>query len=49
MLVAAASIATAMIRTARNIETDQKLANIAKAIDYYAAQNYRVPLSCPSG
>ena len=49
MLVAAASVATPMIRTARNIETDQKLANIAKAIDYYAAQNYRVPLSCRSG
>ena len=49
MLVAAASIATPMIRPARNIETDQKLANIAEAIDYYAAQNYRVPLSCRSG
>ena len=35
-----------MIRTARNIETDQKLANIARAIDYYAAQNHRVP--CPA-
>ena len=49
MLVAAASIATPMIRTARNIETDQKLANVARAIDYYAAQNCRVPLSCRSG
>jgi len=46
MLVAAASIATPMIRTAQKIETDQKLENIARAIDYYAAQNYRVP--CPA-
>jgi prepilin-type N-terminal cleavage/methylation domain-containing protein len=46
LLVAAASVATPMIRTARKTETDQKLENIARAIDYYVAQNYRVP--CPA-
>ena len=29
------------------MNSDQKLANIAKAIDYYAAQNYRVLLVLP--
>jgi prepilin-type N-terminal cleavage/methylation domain-containing protein len=46
LLAAAATIATPILRTARKIETDQKLANIARAIDYYAGQNYRVP--CPA-
>ena len=46
MLGAAASIAIPMIRTAKRLETDKKLENIARAIDYYADQNYRVP--CPA-
>jgi type II secretory pathway pseudopilin PulG len=46
MLVAAASIATPLIRKARQVETDQKLENVARALDYYAAQNFRVP--CPA-
>jgi prepilin-type N-terminal cleavage/methylation domain-containing protein len=46
LLGAAAAIATPMLRNARKIDTDQKLANIARAIDYYAGQNYRVP--CPA-
>jgi prepilin-type N-terminal cleavage/methylation domain-containing protein len=46
MLAGAASIAAPIIRMARQMETDQKLENIARAIDYYAAQNYRVP--CPA-
>jgi type II secretory pathway pseudopilin PulG len=46
LLGAAAAIASPMLRNARKIETDQKLANIARAIDYYAGQNYRVP--CPA-
>jgi prepilin-type N-terminal cleavage/methylation domain-containing protein len=35
-----------VMQTAKRIETDQKLENIAKAIDYYARQNYRLP--CPA-
>lgn len=46
MLVAAASIATPIIRKARQIETDQKMENIARALDHYAAQNLRLP--CPA-
>ncbi len=46
VLVAAASIATPMIRRARLIETSQKLENIARALDHYAAQHYRLP--CPA-
>ena len=46
MLVAAASIATPIMRKARYIETQQKLENIARALDHYAAQNLRLP--CPA-
>lgn len=46
ILVAAASIATPMIRKARFIETSQKLENIARALDHYTAQNLRLP--CPA-
>lgn len=46
MLGAAAIMVTPVIRRARQLETQAKLENIARAIDYYAAQNFRVP--CPS-
>jgi prepilin-type N-terminal cleavage/methylation domain-containing protein len=46
MLTAAASIALPIMHKARRIETDQKMENIARAIDDYAAQNFRVP--CPA-
>lgn len=46
ILVAAASIATPLMRKARLIETSQKLENIARALDHYAAQHYRLP--CPA-
>lgn len=46
MLAAASMIATPILRKARMVETRAKLENIAKAIDFYAAQNLRVP--CPA-
>jgi type II secretory pathway pseudopilin PulG len=46
MLTAAASITLPIMHKARRIETDQKMANIARALDNYAAQNLRVP--CPA-
>jgi prepilin-type N-terminal cleavage/methylation domain-containing protein len=46
LLAAAASMAIPLMRDARRIETQAKLENIAKAIDFYAAQNLRVP--CPA-
>src|SRR5438128_2680679 len=46
MLVAAATIALPIIRKARLVETDQKMENLARALDHYAAQNLRVP--CPA-
>lgn len=46
MLAVASMIAIPMIRTAKRIETDKKLENIARAIDFYATRNYRVP--CPA-
>jgi type II secretory pathway pseudopilin PulG len=46
MLTAAASITLPIMHKARRIETDQKMVNIARAIDDYAAQNLRVP--CPA-
>jgi prepilin-type N-terminal cleavage/methylation domain-containing protein len=46
MLTAAASITLPIMHKARKIETDQKMANIARALDNYAAQNLRVP--CPA-
>jgi len=46
ILAVAAAIAIPILRTAAMIQTDAKLANIAKAIDFYATQNYRVP--CPA-
>jgi type II secretory pathway pseudopilin PulG len=46
MLTAAASITLPILHKARRIETDQKMENIARAIDDYAAQNLRVP--CPA-
>jgi len=46
MLGAAASIALPILHKARRIETDQKMQNIARALDDYAAQNLRVP--CPA-
>jgi prepilin-type N-terminal cleavage/methylation domain-containing protein len=46
MLSAAASITVPIMHKARRIETEQKLANIARALDNYAAQNLRVP--CPA-
>src|ERR1700693_3411168 len=45
MLRAAASITLPIMHKARRIETDQKMANIARALDNYAAQNLRVPCS----
>ena len=46
MLTAAAAITLPIMHKARRIETDQKMENIARAIDDYAAQNFRVP--CPA-
>ncbi len=46
MLTAAASITLPIMHKARRIETDQKMENIARALDNYAAQNLRVP--CPA-
>ncbi len=46
LLAGAASMAIPLMREARHIETQAKLDNIAKAIDFYAAQNLRVP--CPA-
>jgi prepilin-type N-terminal cleavage/methylation domain-containing protein len=46
LMAAAASMAIPIMRDARRIETQGKLQNIAKAIDFYAAQNLRVP--CPA-
>jgi prepilin-type N-terminal cleavage/methylation domain-containing protein len=46
LLVTAASIALPIIRKAQQVDTDQKMENIARAIDFYAAQNLRVP--CPA-
>jgi type II secretory pathway pseudopilin PulG len=46
MLTAAASITLPIMHKARKIETDQKMANIARALDDYSAQNLRVP--CPA-
>jgi prepilin-type N-terminal cleavage/methylation domain-containing protein len=46
MLAAASMLATPILREARQMETQQKLENIARAIDYYAAQNLRLP--CPA-
>jgi len=46
LLTAAAAITLPIMHKARRIETDQKMANIARAIDDYAAQNFRVP--CPA-
>lgn len=46
LLAGAASMAIPMMRDARRLETHAKLENIAKAIDFYAAQNLRVP--CPA-
>jgi prepilin-type N-terminal cleavage/methylation domain-containing protein len=45
MLAAAAMIATPIIRMTRQIGTDQKMENIARALDGYAAQSLRLP--CP--
>lgn len=46
LLSAAAAIAIPMIKETRMIATQAKLDRIAKAIDFYATQNYRVP--CPA-
>lgn len=46
MLAAAAEITLPIMHKARRIETDQKMANIARALDDYAAQNFRMP--CPA-
>lgn len=46
MLAAAAEITVPIMHKARAIETNQKLQNIARALDSYAAQNLRVP--CPA-
>jgi prepilin-type N-terminal cleavage/methylation domain-containing protein len=46
LLALAATMAIPLMRQGRHIETQGKLANIAKAIDFYAAQNLRVP--CPA-
>jgi len=46
MLTAAASITLPIMHKARRIETDQKMENIARALDNYAAQNLRIP--CPA-
>ena len=46
MLGAAASIALPILQKARRIDTDQKMQNIARALDDYAVQNFRLP--CPA-
>ena len=46
LLAGAASMSIPLMREARRVETQAKLENIAKAIDFYAAQNLRVP--CPA-
>jgi type II secretory pathway pseudopilin PulG len=46
ILESAAWLSIPIIRAARQTDTDQKLENIARAIDYYAYQNLRLP--CPS-
>ena len=46
LLAAAAEITEPIMHKARVIETDQKLENIARALDNYAAQNLRLP--CPA-
>ena len=46
MLAAAAEITLPIMHKARLIETNQKLENIARALDNYAAQNLRLP--CPA-
>src|SRR5438067_12237372 len=46
LLGAAAMPAAPILRKARLLETQGKLENIARAIDFYAAQNLRVP--CPA-
>ena len=46
LLAMAAQMSIPIMRDARRIETQAKLENIAKAIDFYAAQNLRVP--CPA-
>jgi len=46
LLVLAATMSIPLMREAHHIETQAKLANISKAIDFYAAQNLRVP--CPA-
>jgi prepilin-type N-terminal cleavage/methylation domain-containing protein len=46
LLAAAAMLATPLIRESRHLETRQKLDNIARALDDYAARNLRLP--CPA-
>ena len=46
LLAAAAEITIPIMHKARAIETDQKMENIARALDDYAAQNLRLP--CPA-
>ncbi len=46
LLAMAAQMSIPIMRDARRIETQAKLDNIAKAIDFYAVQNLRVP--CPA-
>jgi prepilin-type N-terminal cleavage/methylation domain-containing protein len=46
ILVAAASVALPLLRETRMITTEAKIDRIAKTIDFYATQNYRVP--CPA-
>jgi prepilin-type N-terminal cleavage/methylation domain-containing protein len=46
LLAMAAQMSIPIMRDAHRIETQAKLENIAKAIDFYAAQNLRVP--CPA-
>lgn len=46
LLAAAVVIAMPILRQAQMTQTNAKLANIARAIDFYATQNYRVP--CPA-
>jgi prepilin-type N-terminal cleavage/methylation domain-containing protein len=46
LLALAATMAIPLMRQGRHIETQAKLENIARAIDFYAAQNLRAP--CPA-
>lgn len=46
MLAAASAITVPIMHKAKKIETDQKIENIARALDDYAAQNFRLP--CPA-